>query len=617
MTKKIFCRIEDPDFIVINDKADLFREISIEKWLPLKKEDNDSEKIPTFILAMNKPLCKGVLWEQLVEKYNEQTIVIVSAFALRKAGVNIHETGSAEHLADNFIKNARQNTISNNIAKQLLKCQHVIIQLDGGGIIHCNKSSNIISICYCPGYLSKEHLNSKKFGTMSGNTTILTTSIVMGMVNSLDKNDSYKGIDDGIQLASILVKIHFESGYADINFDQNEDPLIYSPMPFDRLFREYSKQEKSCDKEIPLVSVQLPNRDINSEKSNRIEVLRDQLNKNNEKGFENILIKIVKEGLETALKKDISKEQGVKIFPKVNRWCPIAKFGDLEAVDRDDIDSLIDIKLLITKYLQTENWKEPLSIAVFGPPGSGKSFAVQEIIKEIKGEKGKRPLEFNLAQFTDISDLTAAFHKTQDEALFNNVPLVFFDEFDASYQGKAYGWLKYFLAPMQDGVFKGKEGSYKVGRAIFIFAGGISKTYEDFYGGTTDNEKEQLKEMKVPDFVSRLRGYLDIKGINPKYNESVSDTIQFRRAILLRSILARKAPHIINDKKARINVNLINAFIKAPYYEHGVRSMEAIIQMSSIENDGFHIASLPTRAQLKMHTDVDGFFKTFLHEECV
>jgi hypothetical protein len=64
-------------------------------------------------------------------------------------------------------------------------------------------------------------------------------------------------------------------------------------------------------------------------------------------------------------------------------------------------------------------------------------------------------------------------------------------------------------------------------------------------------------------------------------------------------------------------VNLINAFIKASYYEHGVRSMEAIIQMSSIENDGFHIASLPTRAQLKMHTDVDGFFKTFLHEECV
>ena len=51
-------------------------------------------------------------------------------------------------------------------------------------------------------------------------------------------------------------------------------------------------------------------------------------------------------------------------------------------------------------------------------------------------------------------------------------PVFFFDEFDAASDGAPLGWLSWFLAPMQDGVVLAPGGAWKVGKAVFIFAGG-------------------------------------------------------------------------------------------------------------------------------------------------
>ena len=79
------------------------------------------------------------------------------------------------------------------------------------------------------------------------------------------------------------------------------------------------------------------------------------------------------------------------------------------------------------------------------------------------------------------------------------IPLVFFDEFDSAFKGKL-GWLKYFLAPMQDGVFRLGDSVHPIGKAIFVLAGGTSSTYrqfcgEDFEDGT--EYKQFLKEFKT------------------------------------------------------------------------------------------------------------------------
>jgi len=93
---------------------------------------------------------------------------------------------------------------------------------------------------------------------------------------------------------------------------------------------------------------------------------------------------------------------------------------------------------------------------------------------------------------------------------------VFFDEFDSPFEGKL-GWLKYFLSPMQDGTFRDGESVHPIGKSIFVFAGGINSTFAAFsQDGLKGQEKEQeFKNAKVPDFISRLCGYVNILGPRP------------------------------------------------------------------------------------------------------
>jgi hypothetical protein len=53
---------------------------------------------------------------------------------------------------------------------------------------------------------------------------------------------------------------------------------------------------------------------------------------------------------------------------------------------------------------------------------------------------------------------------------------------------------------------------------------------------------------------------------------------------------------------------LVRAFVQIGTYLHGARSMEAIIDMSTLAGAlRFERASLPTRGQLALHVDPDEF----------
>ncbi len=187
---------------------------------------------------------------------------------------------------------------------------------------------------------------------------------------------------------------------------------------------------------------------------------------------------------------------------------PSARFGDLKTVDRREIESLRSIQNLIREYLDQPQQKRPLSLAVFGPPGAGKSFAVTQVARSIHPGRIES-VELNLSQWSSPDDLIKALHQVRDVVLKGKVPLVFFDEFDAKYQTEDLGWLKYFLEPMQDGRFKEGESTHPIGRAIFVFAGGTSTSLQGFSREVLE-EEENLdaaeKEVKLKELKCKFRG---------------------------------------------------------------------------------------------------------------
>lgn len=289
---------------------------------------------------------------------------------------------------------------------------------------------------------------------------------------------------------------------------------------------------------------------------------------------------------------------------------PCARFGGLTTVDRKEIESYRSIRNLIAEYLAKKadpGYKPvPLSLAVFGPPGSGKSFGVREIAKSVSTGRGRvEEYEYNLSQFTSPRDLSNALLKARDKALEGADPLVFFDEFDADYDHQPLGWLKYFLSVMQDGMFRSDAGELRVGRAIFVFAGGTSRSYRQFArkerGTSADEERdrEAFRLAKGPDFVSRLRGFVDIIGPDPRPDTN-DEVFVIRRAITLRGLLERKYKHL--DPRGPLDEDVAHAMLNVSGYEHGTRSLEAILDMSTLAGARrFEKSALPSREQLEMH----------------
>ena len=363
-----------------------------------------------------------------------------------------------------------------------------------------------------------------------------------------------------------------------------QEPLDLN-HPFDRLFHKKDIQET------PIMDVKIPS----SSHTNNADPL-----------YWCILQDITDFGLEKAAFNQViyGNDSSLDRVPR-------GQFRNLITVDRSEIEILCNIRNLIREYLENPNITRPLCVAVFGPPGSGKSFAVTEVAKSLAPEKlAKDPLEFNLSQFNSTSELIAAFHRVRDVTLEGKIPIVFFDEFDTALNGKL-GWLKYFLAPMQDGKFREGETVHPIGRAIFVFAGGTSSTFAAFSREEKEDLQDQDRQLfvdaKGPDFVSRLRGYINVKGPDPVNDHEKHYLI--RRAIIIRFLLKKKAAHIFNSQgQCQIDPGVLRALIKVPEYKHGIRSIEAIIEMSMLSGrPGFEQAALPSPEQLILHVDADMF----------
>ncbi len=93
---------------------------------------------------------------------------------------------------------------------------------------------------------------------------------------------------------------------------------------------------------------------------------------------------------------------------------------------------------------------------------------------------------------------------------------------------------------MQDGTLFDAGERFELKRAVHIFAGGTADRMSDF--GTPPGVR--FREAKGPDFVSRLRGHVDVRGPNDQARTML------RRALIMRRTLERVACARRGDDKA-------------------------------------------------------------------
>ena len=223
------------------------------------------------------------------------------------------------------------------------------------------------------------------------------------------------------------------------------------------------------------------------------------------------------------------------------------------------IEQVRHIVRLMKTYHKAEVVERPLSIVIFGPPGSGKSTFVKKITEAVDGYELVKTA--NLTQVAGTKELANVFNARPKEA--GATPVFFFDEFDAARDGAPLGWLSWFLAPMQDGVVLVDGWELPIHKAVFVFAGGTAETLAEFSQRAQLNP-ETYRARKVPDFVSRLCGGIDIGGLNALGNARIVP-----RALALRRILTHPAVSIDDGQLRQLLSN--------GHYVHGVRSMKTLL----------------------------------------
>ena len=168
---------------------------------------------------------------------------------------------------------------------------------------------------------------------------------------------------------------------------------------------------------------------------------------------------------------------------------------------------------------------------------------------------------------------------------------------------------------MQDGEYTVRGKTEAIRRAVFVFAGGTAGSFMQFLPAS-DEEAESFRAVKGPDFVSRLKGVLNIKGLNPSSERDRSHII--RRAMLLREQIIRRVPGIYNEEGKLINISkgLLSALLRVSEYRHGARSLEFILAMCRLSDvNRFTPSCLPMDEQLDIHLDVKDFRNKLAFEQ--
>lgn len=606
--------VQHPHILVIDDQNLGFGCVR-ELWPTVLRDVNQATHLKHIILKVAGPLRHHALWERL-RHFQDRLTVIVTADDLRARGAEL-KVGFSWDAAIEELNREFQEGAS---AYDLALCSRVIVLYRGGSAAACysrgdlgvgvprtpqNSGLTLQRFLYRPEEAEGAFLSGRE-GSMFGAASLLTAGVALHELYGQHPTDPIP-LFHALGRSLDAIRANHEAGGKESHdkkfsdglhpdFDQLCDILIdgfsrTAKKPGEAAAKYYTAYPQGVHS--PLSNYAPTKKAIQSpwfvagpgSTAERSDLLGDVTGPGTEYVYA-VGVQVVRDGWEKALK-------GV----------PHAKYENYVTFDRDEVQRINAVRSLIDAYLNNANDKRPLSIAVFGKPGTGKSFAIKELAKSFQHHNFKT-LTFNLSEFPDdpeagLESFHNALHQVRDETIGGATPLVFWDEFDAGH----FRWLKQFLAPMQDHEFRARSAIHQLGRAVFVFAGGTSSTYQEFY-----EKAGGLTQEKGPDFISRLRGFMNIKGPNADRTTGDNDDAHIiRRAVLLRGRLELDYAHLIDgDKRAKISNDIIRGFLRVKEYRHGARSMESILSMSQLAGRAsFERSQLPTQPQLDMHVSSD------------
>lgn len=551
--------LPNADVIVLDDAALGFRDLSD----PALWRRAMARPRPWVVLKQARPVASGPLWEHLLEVCPDRLVVVFTIDDFRGREVQVSRELSWERTAQDLL----WELVHKPSVNALSRVAHAVVSFgpEGAALVSAPGDGAAAPTCtlFFDPSLVEGMWNAEHPGRVMGGTECLTAALVREILIDPEAPQLERGVQAGV---AAVRRLHLD-GYQERGSGRLE---LGFPLAA-------AVEEMQAGRE-PLQRVAVPDPSTVDRSWTILE----------ERCTGNLAAKaaeIARLGPERAL-------AGV----------PLGRFGKLVTADRSEIEAFRSVGSLIAEYARQPQSK-PLSIGVFGPPGSGKSFGVKQVARSVAGDLIGEPLEFNLAQLRSPDELADAFHLVRDESLAGRIPLVFWDEFDTSLDGEPLAWLRYFLAPMQDGAFRQGQLTHPIGRAIFVFAGGTCARVDEF---ATKVQTESGRQAKGPDFVSRLKGYVNVLGPNPQGEGDPFAVI--RRAILLRSILERAARGLFAGGELNIDPGVLRAFLETKEYRHGARSLEAVVATSRLSGtSAYERSSLPPEPQLDLHVDARDF----------
>ncbi|MEU9175272.1 hypothetical protein AB0C90_00070 [Streptomyces sp. NPDC048550] len=546
---------------------------------------------PWVLLKMSHEIVDGDLWGEIGSRLDNRNdwlwsrlVVVTSVARMRDAGAEVSRDLSWDRSVNDIL--AEIATCKKLEGLKKLRCLIVSFGPSGALLIKRVKAEHLEWTLVCDHesmegeWASRHNRDGMMFGYGSILCACLTRTLCGNGATSRSGNSDYSSFDNpalakSVKAGLVAMNLLYEKG-----FQLDSEQRFSFPM---EIFKGIDDSAQSAQ-----FSIVCRHQKIAQPGKARAEIEETLTPPNGSLNAGSALLDIARLG------------KGRLLTSKLLADVPVAKYGDLITVDQVEIESLHTIHNLIDTYLANYTLKSnPLAVAVFGKPGSGKGYTIKQLVKSWAEEERVETLDFNLSQFNSASELVGALHKVRDVALSGRIPVTIWDEFDVPLNAAELGWLKYFLAPIQDGKFQQGDITHLIGPSIFVFAGGASETFSQF-----KEQAESLKtDSKARDFVSRMRGYIDIPGINSPDGSDLDSKLMLRRALILNSLFIK---HGINegDNGFSVDDGIVHAFLAIPEYNHGVRSMDAIVQMSRLrKTERYARSTLPSQEQLGIHVD--------------